>query len=223
MLTFAAIRTALSSAWLKFVFIAAVVGGIGWEITRGIEAIDAAGYARATAEKDRVISKLNADHVAAIAKITADQREEAARAEAAEKQKLDAQARNITYLSEQLIAANARTDALNKQLQERKTDVSTLYREKPGTALLHVPDWTVTNGWVCDYNRAIGYSVPGAGAAVGGAADAACAADPFSRSAVTAERILGHHEEYGAYCQKLEQQVNALLDHIEYVEGKTGK
>lgn len=223
MFSLAAMRAALTSAAMKYIFAALILGALGLGIVRGVSAIDAHGYARAVGDKDREIARLNTEHAQEIASIKARQQAEAARAEAAEKQKLAAQARNITYLSEQLIAANARTDALNKQLQERKNDVSTLYREQPGAALLRVPDWTVTNGWVCDYNRALGYSVPGAGAAVGGAADAACAADPFSRSAVSAERILGHHEEYGAYCQKLEQQVNALLDHIEFVEGKTGK
>lgn len=145
------------------------------------------------------------------------------------KDRYDAQSKNMLRLSESLIDANVKVDALTKQLNERAHDVSTQYRARPDADLLPVPDWIVTHGWVCDYNRAIGDGVLGTGPAVGGTENPSCAADAFVPSGVSAERILEHHEEYGAYCRKLEEQVNRLIDDREFIEqqyaahGEAGK
>jgi hypothetical protein len=204
-------------AWLttplsKFLLVAAVLGGAAWGITAGVSAIDTNGYRRAESKYQLQI-------------VTADKTrvEQARLADAEAARKRDGEARNILRLSEQLITAKTVIDTQTKQLQERAHDVSTQYRPQPDAALMPVPDWIVTRGWLCDYNRAIGYSEPGAGAAVGGDAATACAADAFGPSGVSAERILSHHEQYGGYCRKLEQQVNVLLDHIEFVEKDAGK
>lgn len=187
-------------AWLKYVLLAAVAGAV-------VCGIDANGYRRA---EDKY--KLQ------IANDDAKRAEATRKAELNEQQRRNAQAANVLQLSERLIAANDIIDSLNKTLQERAAHVSNFYRPIPLAPLQPVPGWIVTHGWVCDYNRAIGYQVGGANATVSGDAEAACTADAFSPSAVTGERILRHHEDYGAYCRKLEEQVNVLLDHIDYLE-----
>jgi len=166
----------------------------------GLHTIDARGYQRGESEC----------HAAQIV--------EAARAEKINQANTDAQNRNLLQLSEQFIAAKATINAQNARLQEHAHAVSIQYRPQPGAALQPVPVWIVPGGWVCDYNRAIGYAVPGAAAAAGGDAAATCAADPFAASGVSAEQILRHHDDYGAYCQNLEHQVNVLLDDREFIE-----
>jgi hypothetical protein len=178
-------------------------------IAAGVSAIDQNGYDRAEAKYLLQIAKDKAAHSKALADAAAEA-----------KAKYDAQARNALRQSELLIAAKTTIDAQTQQLQERSKDVSTQYREQPDAALQPVPGWIVTNGWLCDYNRAIGYGLPGTGADASGVENPACAADPFGPSGVSAERILVHHEEYGSYCRKLEQQVDSLNAHIEFIEGK---
>lgn len=203
----------IKSEFVKALMVLAALGALAWGISRGVSAIDAAGYQRAEAIYQKQIADIR---TAQATEVLRTEREQRARSEA--------QNRNMLRLSEQLITAKTTIDAQTKKLQERGHDVSTQYRPQPGAALQPVPDWIVTRGWVCDYNRAIGYATAGAATAVGGDAAAACAADAFSPSYVSAERILIHHEEYGGYCRKLEQQVNVLLDHLEFLEsGAAGK
>lgn len=186
--------------WLKALIIAAALGA-------AVYFVDANGYGRAKGKYELQIARSD--------KLRAD---EARIADAEHEQNLEEQASNVLRLSEQLITANATIDAQTARLNERATNVSTFYRPQPQAALLPVPGWIVTHGWVCDYNRAIGYSVPGAGAAVGGIESPSCAADAFGPSAVIGSGILVHHEQYAAYCRKLEKQVNALLDQYEFIE-----
>jgi len=170
--------------------------------------IDANGYDRAEAKYKLQASeaKKNADDALLLAqKRDAD--------------KYAAQTRSVVNLSEQLITANTTIDAQKSKLNERAHDVSTQYRPAVGAPLIAVPAWVVTNGWLCDYNRAIGYGVPQAGAVVSGAEDPACQADAFAPSAVTSEQILQHHEAYGAYTQKLEQLVGRLVDYATMIDG----
>lgn len=197
----------LISPLAKFLLVAAILGGAIWGIVSGVKAIEANGYNRAESKYKLQIA--DADKVRA---------DETRRAKVANDKQRGDEAKNILKLSGELIASNSAIDLLTKRLQERAFNVSTLYRSQSNAGLLPVPGWIVTHGWVCDYNRAIGYAVPGTGPAVGGNESASCAPDPFERSAVTGERILSHHEEYGGYCRKLEEQVNALLNHIEFVE-----
>ena len=167
--------------------------------------IDHYGYQRAESKYLLQIAKQKSDAETAL-KL----------AEAARDARYAAQNRSMLWLTEQLIAANNVIDVQKIKLQERARDVSTQYRPQPDAALLTVPGWIVTNGWLCDYNRAIdsiGYGLPQAGTAIDRTEDPACQADPFTVSAITAEQILIHHEEYGAYTQSLEQQINRLLDY----------
>jgi hypothetical protein len=175
----------------------------------GAYKIDQHGYKRATAECSVTITKMKDDQ---------EQADQAAAQKA--KVNMDAQNKNLLRLSESLITANQQIEAQAGQLKERVHDVSTQFRLQPTAALQPVPDWVVTRGWVCDYNRAIGYGngVPGDGTAAGGAEDTSCASDAFSPSGISAQRILWHHEQYGTYCRKLEEQLNAILDHEDFVE-----
>lgn len=202
----------LVSPLAKFLLVAAILGGLAWGIASGVKAIDANGYTRAESKYKLQIAdadKARADEVQRADKETAQKRVD--------------EARNILRLSEQLITAGTTIDTLTKHLQERVSNVSTQYRPHPDAGLLPVPGWVITHGWVCDYNRAIGYAMSGTDAAVSGDEDPSCTADPFSRSAVTAERILVHHEDYAAYCRKLEEQVSVLLNHIDFVERNQSK
>jgi hypothetical protein len=176
--------------------------------------IDERGYARAKTKYEAEISVLKLSHLSAVRN-----------AELEANQRFVAQNHNMLRLSESLIAANATIDAQLKKLQERTRDVSTLYRPQPSAPLQSIPDWIVTHGWVCDYNRAIGYGASPVedSASVSGAENTSCTAEPFSASQVSAERILAHHEEYGAYCRKLEQQVDRLIRHIDFVESEKSK
>jgi hypothetical protein len=206
------IPTWLTSPLAKFLLVVAVLCGVAWGISWGVHAIDENGYTRAESKYKLQIA--NDD----------EKRAETVRlAEAAAQAERDDQARNAIGLAERLMAAKGQIDVLNKRLQERAKNVSTLYRPQPDAALLPVPGWVVTHGWLCDYNRAIGYAMPEAGAAASGIESPSCAADPFGPSSVTGEQILVHHEEYGGYCRKLEEQVKALLDHIDFIEGHQNK
>jgi hypothetical protein len=187
---------------LPGLLIAAAFAGAAWKI-------DANGYDRAEAKYLLQIATDKAAHNKALADAAAEA-----------KVKYDAQLKNGLRQSELLIAAKTTIDAQTQQLKERSKDVSNHYREQPSAALQPVPGWIVTNGWLCDYNRAIGYRLPGAGTDTGGTENPACAADAFVPSGVSAERILAHHEEYGGYCRKLEQQIDGLNAHIEFIEGK---
>jgi len=197
----------LTSSFAKLLLIAAIVGGAILGIVLVVNAIDSNGYNRAESEYKLQISEAD--------KARAD---ESRRKKDEDDLRRSKDEKNILKLSSDLIVAKSTIDSLTKRLQERASNVSIYYRTQSNTDLLPVPSWIVTNGWVCDYNRAIGYTVPGTGTAVGGAESPSCAADPFSASGVTAEPILRHHEEYGGYCRKLEEQVNLLLDHIEFTE-----
>lgn len=196
---------------MKLRLIAYVAAGLAITaaIAAGVSAIDQHGYDRAEAKYLLQIAKDKAAHSKALADAAAEA-----------KTKYDAQVKNALRQSELLIAAKTTIDAQIQQLKERSKDVSTLYREQPSAALQPVPGWIVTNGWLCDYNRAIGYGLPNASTDTGGVENPACAADPFGSSGVSAERILVHHEEYGGYCRKLEQQIDGLNAHIEFIEGK---
>lgn len=187
---------------LPGLLVAAALTGAAWKI-------DSNGFHRAEAKYKLKI----ADNEIAQGKALRD-------AEIAAKARYDAQSRNALRQSELLIAAKTTIDAQTQQLKERSKDVSTHYREQPSAALQPVPGWIVTNGWLCDYNRAIGYGLPGAGPDADGVENPSCAADAFVPSGVSAERILVHHEEYGGYCRKLEQQIDGLNAHIEFIEGK---
>lgn len=198
----------ISSRLVQGLLILAAIAAVAASIDVMVSRIDARGYERAEADGNRKIADLKADQLEALRK-----------AEAAARERFEAQNRNMLRLSERLIAASTTIDKQTKQLQERAKNVSTLYRPQPDAALVSVPGWIVTHGWVCDYNRAIGYDMSGSGAGVGGTQNPSCATDPFGRSAVTGERILIHHEEYGGYCRKLEEQVNHLIDHLDFIEG----
>lgn len=188
----------LTSRFMQALILLGTVGMLGWGVWRGVEAIETRGYERAEAKYLRQLTE----------------------AKSAALDRYDMQNRNMLRLSEQLITAKTTIDAQTKKLQERANDVSTRYRPQPDAALQPVPGWIVTRGWVCDYNRAIGYGQPDDSSAVSGDAAATCAADPFAPSDVGAREILVHHEEYGGYCRKLEKQVNVLLDHIDFLEGR---
>jgi hypothetical protein len=168
----------------------------------------------------RGYNRAEQQYKAQIADMKLSQAVDLQKAQRGEQTRRDAQSRNALRQSELLIAAKEKIDAQSKQLQERAPHVSTLYRQAPSAALQAVPDWLVTHGWVCDYNRATGDDLPAAAAGASGTEDPSCAADPFGPSAVSAERILLHHEEYGAYCRKLEEQRDRLIGHIEFIEGK---
>lgn len=177
--------------WLKGIAIAALVAFLGYSL-------DHHGYARAESEYQLKIAnnELMAEKAIGIAK-------------SEEADRRAAQQRTILNLTEQLIAANQTIDEQTAQLKSRAKNVSTVYRPAPAADLAPVPGWIVTNGWVCDYNRAAGYAagdgVQQAGATVEGDVDPACEADPFAPSGVTATQILEHHEEFSAYTRKLEQ------------------
>jgi hypothetical protein len=190
---------------LPGLLIAAALAGVAWKI-------DANGFDRAKNKYELQITNDKLTHSKALQE-----------AEIAAKARYDAQNRNSLRQSELLIAAKTTIDAQTQQLKERSKNVSTHFRERPSAALQSVPGWIVTNGWLCDYNRAIGYGLPGAGPDTGGVENPACAADAFVPSGVSAERILVHHEEYGGYCRKLEQQIDRLNAHIEFIEGKPTK
>jgi hypothetical protein len=196
--------TALFMRALPGLVIAALLTVAAWAVER-------IGYNRAAVKYELRIANDKIKSDAALRKV-----------ELAAKVRFDEQSRNALRQSELLIAAKTTIDAQTQQLKERSKDVSTLYREQPSDALEPVPDWIVTSGWLCDYNRAIGYGLsgPDAGADSGGAENPACAADPFSPSGVSAERILAHHEEYGGYCRKLEEQIDRINAHVEFVERK---
>lgn len=171
------------------------------------------GYHRAETKYELQISnsKVTSD------KVLADAREKA-------QARIDAQAKYAAGLAAQLITAGQTIDQQTKQLKERKNDVSTLHRDRPTDTLQRVPAWIASNGWVCDYNRATGDDgMPAPGAAAGRAASEACQADPFGASRVDAVDILGHHEDYAAYCRKLDQQVDRLLNYIDSAQGDQGK
>ncbi|TCS38509.1 hypothetical protein EDC30_102248 [Paucimonas lemoignei] len=206
MFTFAAIGKALTSSTAKNIYIAIVISVVAW-------GLDQNGYSRAQSKYELQIATEN------------EKRAETERiAEQKRQAKRDAEARNVLQLSGELLEAKEQIDALKNKLNERAKDVSTQYRPQPAAALVAIPQWIVTNGWVCDYDRAIGYGVPGAaGADIGGVEIQACAADPFERSSIEAEQILRHHEEYGAYCRKLEEQLDRVLRHVDFIEGNAAR
>jgi hypothetical protein len=217
---FARIAIWFASPLVKYLgaiaFAAVLTAGVSWVVSSAIARHDARVYENGYHEAE---SKYKLQ-------IAADDKkraEEAFRAKQEQEKKRLAQEENIRDLSHQLIESNAAVDVLTKRLQERASNVSNFYRAQPGSGLLAVPRWIVTHGWVCDYNRAIGYGLSGAGAVVRGDENPSCAADAFGRSEVTGERILAHHEDYAAYCRKLEKQVDVLLDHIEFVERNKSK
>lgn len=192
--------------WLKGIAAIVLIALLGYSI-------DHHGYARAASEYQLKIadSELKAEKALGIAK-----NEEAERR--------SAQQRTILNLTEQLIAANQTIDAQTSQLKTRAKNVSTIYRPTPAADLAPVPGWIVTNGWVCDYNRAAGYptgdGVQQTGAAISDTADPACQADPFAPSGVTATQILEHHEEFAAYALKLEQLIQRWADYSDALQGE---
>lgn len=186
--------------WLALLAAIAIAGH--WALNRYEAKFDAAGFDRA----DQMHKLQNAKDVE---QRLIDQLQD----EADAAQRLADETAKVNRLSGDLIKAKAVIDTQAKKLKERANDVSTLYRSQQHEPLNPVPAWLVTNGWVCDYNRAIGYGGAEDGTDIGGDAGVTCAADPFGRNEVSATDILVHHQEYGAYCRKLEQQVNTLLDH----------
>ncbi|KAF1043213.1 MAG: hypothetical protein GAK35_02305 [Herbaspirillum frisingense] len=110
-----------------------------------VYSIDHHGYARAASEYQLKItnSELQAEKALGIAK-------------SQEADRRSAQQRTILNLTEQLITANQTIDEQTAQLKTRAKNVSTTYRPAPAADLTPVPGWIVTNGWVCDYNRAAG-------------------------------------------------------------------
>ena len=184
---------------------ALLVGAVGCAVYR----IDHNGYLRAETLYKGLIAV--ADRAAADAKLAA---------QAAAQKKYEAEAKRAFRLSVSLADANIVIDKQERQLTERAKNVSTTYRIAPSAPLLPVPGWIVTNGWVCDYNRAIGYGLSPTGSGPSGDESPSCSSDAFGPSGVSAERILQHHEEYGAYVRKLEQQVNRLIDHLEFIESE---
>lgn len=195
--------------WALWIGVLAVIAvAAHWALNRYEAKFDAEGFARA----DNMHKLQNASDAAARLQAQLE-------ADAEARAKLDKESANVLALSKQLVVAARKIDDQTKKLNERANDVSTLYRPSPQAELTPVPGWIVTNGWVCDYNRAIGYGYAEDGTAVGGDDNPSCAPDAFGRSAVKAADILAHHNEYGAYCRKLEQQVDKLLDHAEYIEG----
>ena len=191
--------------WLKGIAAIALIAFLGYSV-------DHHGYARAKAEYELKIAKSELQAETALGKAKS---EDANRYAAAQ--------RSILNLTERLIAADQTVDAQKAQLQKRAKDVSTTYRPAPTAALAPVPGWIVTNGWVCDYNRAAGYAtgngVQEAGATIAGDADTTCEADPFVPSGVTAEQILLHHEEFGAYTVKLEERLQRWADYADQQQG----
>lgn len=181
--------------------VAALLGAAG-------VAVDRFGYSRAETKYQGEIAALKRAHAEAMLK-----------AEREARATFESQNRNLLRQTEALIDAKATIDAQTRELQkERAKNVSTLYREVPDEPLRPVPGWIVTNGWLCDYNRAIGYGVSDPASGDAGVEEEACKADAFAPSGVTAEEILRHHAEYGGYCRKLEQQIDRLVDHIECIE-----
>ncbi|WP_076592009.1 hypothetical protein [Herminiimonas arsenitoxidans] len=196
--------------WALWIGVLAVIAvAAHWALNRYEAKFDAEGFVRA----DNMHKLQNASDAAA--RLLAQ-----SEADAEAKAKLDSEAANVLTLSKQLVTANRVIDVQTKKLNERANDVSTLYRAAPKAELTPVPGWIVTNGWVCDYNTAIGYGFAEDGTAVGGDDNPSCAPDAFGRSEVKAADILTHHNEYGAYCRKLEKQVDALLNHTVFIEGQ---
>lgn len=195
----------MMSTWLNSRL--ALYGGAGLMVVGVLLGVDHNGYRRAETKYKLTLADMRSRQLLALRA-----------AEIKAKEQYTAQSKNTMKLAERLIAANTTIDSQNKQLRERANDVSTRYRNQVDAALQPIPSWIVTHGWVCDYNRAIGYILPSSRAGISGIESTSCTTDAFSASGVTAERILLHHEEYGAYCRRLEEQLNSLIDHVEFIE-----
>ncbi len=188
---------------LGLALFAAILWGL-WEVDKN-------GYNRATLQ-----------YQAQIVKDKAAMDKAAQAAKDAAQIKLDAQAQTLRVQETGLIMAGEKIDALTKILKGRSHAESTQYRATPTANLASLPDWIVTNGWLCDYNRAIDGSgaLPEAATTTPGTDDPACQADPFSPSGTSAESILNHHIEYAAYTAKLDAQLTAVLNYFEFLKGQ---
>lgn len=157
----------------------------------------------------------------------ADLRRETAEASAAAvsaaAEKLALETARGDRLSAALSGAESRIDAISRQLINRVDHVTTVYREAPGAALKPIPQCIFTRGWLRGYNAAIGAAVPPAVEATGtlaqapGAGIAPAGEDELAPADIDAKSILTHQVEYGARNQKLEEQLNRLID---FNEGK---
>ncbi len=123
-------------------------------------------------------------------------------------------------LEKQLLTDQQRFANEKRQLQQRISHVTTVYRPAPGAALAPIPRTVFTVGFVRDYNAAIGLPANGAPAAAGSAGDqtdpaAAAGAGLLDDSGLSQADILAHISDYGERCRRLDSQVNRLIDRLE--------
>lgn len=180
------------------VLLLALAGGIGWQLAAWKYGAQL-GSMRAESAAERQL------HAEAVARAQAD-----ARARYAADVELGQQAaRSLLEYSEGLAQKN-------DELKRRVAHVTTVYRTTAGGDARPLPECIFTHGAVRLWNDAIGAGDPDAGTAAdtrrtGAAPDAADTVD----SGVRQPDALAAIADYGARCQQIERQLNAVLDYVE--------
>ncbi|TBU75213.1 lysis protein [Phytopseudomonas daroniae] len=168
---------------------------------------DRIGYDRAAAEGAAALSKLSEEHATVRAQVAEENlvlyRQQVSRANEAEALMLHAQGELATA---------------RKLLQERISNVTTIYKPARDAAPIAIPRAVFTCGWLRDYNAALGAAVPAPAACTAAASPAetawpAAGADAeLLESGVTPADILAHVQDYGLWAQNNLAQLKQLLD-----------
>lgn len=123
-----------------------------------------------------------------------------------------------------------KTQANKTKLEIQKRSESHVYQPYPGAKPRPLPECVTTRDWLRDYNRALGLSATNSTTAAKNPTATPAASKPTASSAakpsteistgleptnIRQPELLQHSAEYGAYCQNIEAQLNALIDFLE--------
>lgn len=131
-------------------------------------------------------------------------------------QRAQAAEQNLLLFQQQVTRSNAAEElwlqaqqelaVLQTQLQERISNVTTVYRPAPAAAPVAIPRCVFTAGWVRDFNTALGGAgLPGATTSAGASVSAATewpapgSAEELLESGVSPADILAFAQDYGRW------------------------